>query len=525
MTFREIQNSVFRLMENPGATVSDHLSIANQLEDSKKEKPEYFRGIKAAFLSNFTIKGLPEIFRTRAIFHNVWADVYLGPYDQCAQEILDKKSGLYKFQPDLIYFLFDADGEKANHYKELASQLSGKVMLMDSNQIKAVVGNYWQTKYKEMGDFSVAPEGFSTLADYLMKETIAVSGATKKCLVLDLDNTLWKGVIGEDGLEGIKPDQDFQRQALYLYETGVILAINSKNNSEDVLEAIEKHPKMILRKNHFAAWRINWQDKATNMKELTDELMLGADSFVFVDDSPFERNIVANKFPEVAILSPESLKNYPGFHKLKITDEDRRRGQMYAEEQIRRSARSSLNNVEDFIKSLNLEVTIREIKSDSPIIPRIAQMAQKTNQFNMTTKRWSEDEIRTLLNERHNYKMWAVEAMDRFGDYGIIGFLAAKPVVDKVWEIDNFLMSCRILGRGIEKTLLARVIEEANRSKISKLIGVFIPTKKNKALCEDFYPNNGFNSGLVYKSADSVNFIHHLNSPYPYPENIKVNFS
>lgn len=527
VNFKEAKVTIVKLIADPKSSVADFISLGKKT--SRLEFPEYVRKVKVAFLSNFTLLGLPEVFRARALFYNIAAETYLGEYNQYAQEILDPESGLNKFKPKIIYFLadyLDTDQKQIAELAEKAKIGGAKVFLIsDFSNFK----EHWNTKYKQLGDMRLALDAFPALSDELMKDAVAVSGATKKCLVLDLDNTLWSGIAGEDGADKVVPNKKLQEHILGLYKKGAILAINSKNNEEDAWEVIEKHPDMLLRKDHFAAWQINWRDKATNIKAIADELMLGSDSFVFVDDDPFQQNLVAESCPEVAVLHPDNLFRYAGFSTGKLTEEDTRRGEMYAEERTRRSLQSSLKSVDDFLKDLNLEVTIREVKADSPIIPRLSQMTQKTNQFNMTTKRWSEDEIRALLGERHQCKMWAIEAVDRFGDYGTIGFLATRPTSENFWEIDNFLMSCRILGRGIEKALLARVVSEARKNGIEELHGRFTPTKKNKVLCESFYPDNGFSLLVDSKGSDGARdfriFSYKTRQEYSYPSLIKVNFA
>ncbi len=272
---------------------------------------------------------------------------------------------------------------------------------------------------------------------------------------------------------------------------------------------------MILRKNHFAAQRINWQDKALNIKELASELMLGVDSFVFVDDDPFNLLSVKSQCPEVATITPDMLASYKGFESLYLTDEDKRRGQMYAEEFARKQVQSSLNSVDDFLRQLNLEVFIKEVSDES--IPRVAQLTQKTNQFNLATRRYSEEQVRDLLTK--GWKIWTVSAIDRFGDYGIIGVQMIEPMAES-WRIDNFLLSCRILGRGIEKSFLVHALEKAKRAGVQTVLSEYIPTAKNK-MSESFYKDNGFL--FDKKEGDRYAYKYNLaNADLIYPKLIKV---
>lgn len=515
MAFIDIQNQVAQLFLAKDDSPANHLAIAKEFNRGG-DIPPYFRKLRVAFLSNFTLQGLPEIFRVRAIFHNIWAETYLAPYNQYAQEILNKESGLNKFKPELVYFLmdfFDSDSKQVDELTEtVKSNLKAELLVVSNfGDFKA----HWYTKYKDLGDMRLAPDAFPALSDKLMKDAVAVSGATKKCLVMDLDNTLWKGVVGEDGFDGIQPDVELQKHILSLYERGVILAINSKNNLEDALEVFERHQAMVLRKNHLAAWRINWGDKAKNLAELAEELNLGLDSFVFIDDDQFQLARVRDAFPEVAAICPDQLKDYPGFHSAYLTEEDKRRGAMYAEEQSRRELKSSLASVNDFLRQLSLGVTFKKVDESS--LARVAQLIQKTNQFNLATRRYSEGDLRNLL--KLGWGIWTVQAADRFGDYGVIGVAMAEPKAGE-WRIDNFLLSCRILGRGIETAFLHFLAEGARTDGASRIIGEFIPTAKNK-LCATFYQDNGF----LTSQSDERMSVYELpleNYKKTYPDFIKV---
>ena len=403
------------------AGVAEYLNLNKNLLDvvAKKEEdlPSYFRKIKIAFLSNFTLQGLPETFKVQALAHNLWVDFYLAPYNQYAQEILNPESELNKFQPKLVYFLVDltdADQDQINKLVDVLRNKGFAVKLVWGSVIKEKFGDYWYTKYKELGDLRLAPNAFpSFVAEGLMGEAIAISGATKKCLVLDLDNTLWQGIVGEDGPENIKPYRGLQEQLLQFYRQGVILALNSRNSEADAWSVIQYHPDMLVRKEHIAAWRINWQDKVTNTQELAGELNLGLDSFVFVDDDPFQQNIVRSALPMVTVLSPGAIKKYPGFATLNFTEEDTNRGQMYVHERSRQELKVTLASVDDFLRQLNLEVAIKTASPET--ITRISQLTQKTNQFNLATRRYSELELKNMI--AGGWKVWTIQAEDKFGDY------------------------------------------------------------------------------------------------------------
>ncbi len=322
----------------------------------------------------------------------------------------------------------------------------------------------------------------------------------KKCLVLDLDNTLWGGVLGEDGIEGVKLGGDypgkafhfFQESLLALSKRGVILTVCSKNNEADVLEAWEKNPFMVLRKDTFAAWRINWNDKPSNIRELAEELNIGLDSLVFLDDNPSERELVRQTLPMVATPEfPERPYELPSFFKslvenyfrvYSITSEDLNKTEQYKANARRAEASRSFVDLDSFIRSLDIRLTIEAANSFS--IPRVAQMTQKTNQFNLTTRRYTEADVRRLVDSGWEIMCLGVE--DKFGDSGITGCV----MVDGD-TIDTLLLSCRILGKGIESAFLKTVLRLMRDRGVKTVKAEYIPTPKNSQV-ESFYDRCGF---------------------------------
>ena len=333
-----------------------------------------------------------------------------------------------------------------------------------------------------------------------------ITGKTAKCLVLDLDNTLWGGVIGEDGLHGIKVGLEhpgsayraLQRAALDLYHRGIILAVCSKNNPDDAREALQKHDGMLLRPAHFAALRINWNDKGRNLREIAAELNIGIDSLAFFDDNPAERELVRQQVPEVMVLEPpedpgefaRALRESPVFERLTLSAEDRERGKFYAQDRERGELEQAAGSLEDFYRSLKQEAEMGAVTPAT--LTRVAQLTQKTNQFNMTTKRYSEAEIAALAADPSWCIRW-IRVRDRFGDNGIVGVAMAQDRGGGLWEIDNFLMSCRVIGRTVETAVLASLIEQAKQGRggASRIGARFIPTKKN-APAKEFYRQHGF---------------------------------
>lgn len=313
----------------------------------------------------------------------------------------------------------------------------------------------------------------------------------KKCLVLDLDNTLWGGVIGEDGIDGIKLDLSlegsnfiaFQQALLDLNNKGVILAINSKNNYEDALGVIRNHPNMILKEHHFAAWRINWNDKAVNMRELARELNIGLDAMVFFDDDPMNRALVKAALPQVEVPEmPKDPAHYVKFllslqcfENKALTDEDKMRGNFYVTERLRKETEKRYGSRENYLKELSLELHCYE--DDSSCAARLSQLTGKTNQFNTNKRFFTEEQIINYVNLRE-YVVFYGRAQDRFGDCGVIAFsLVRKGKL--AWHIEDLLLSCRVLGRGIEEAFLHFIADRAKSAGIEDIFIEFRETEKN----------------------------------------------
>lgn len=319
----------------------------------------------------------------------------------------------------------------------------------------------------------------------------------KKCLILDLDNTLWGGVLGEDGISGIQMDGDYPGKAYHLWQEGikelgregVILTICSKNNQADV-EALFAAREMPLRLEDFACMRINWNDKASNIRAIAEDLNIGLDSMVFVDDNPTERELIRQQLPMVAVPEwPAQPYELPTFYQqlvreyfavYTLTDEDKKKTEQYRQNASRAQAQASFTNMEDFLRSLEMELTIAPATEVS--IPRIAQMTQKTNQFNLTTHRYTEDDIRAMLAD--GAKIWTLAVRDKFGDNGITGLM----IVTRQGEVDTLLLSCRVLGKGIEEAFVREVF---GRLSFAELHAKFISTEKNNQVAE-FYDKLGF---------------------------------
>jgi FkbH-like protein len=390
---------------------------------------------------------------------------------------------------------------------ELAGALSGipDVHMLDYEGLAGEVGRRgWHDK--KMWYLARAPLSAAALpavaAEYA-RYIAALRRPARKCMVVDLDDTLWGGILGEAGIAGLKlgPDYpgnafaDFQRALRQLKHRGVLLAINSKNNFDDAQEVFLSHPQMILRLEDFAAVRINWVDKPTNMLSIANELNIGLDSFVFADDSPTERDLMRRAVPEILTLElppnpaefADVLADSRAFERVTATREDQDRTEMYRAQRERRQAEQSALSLEDFLASLEMKVSIEP--ASGPSMNRVGELTQKTNQFNLTTRRYTTAQVAALAADPQ-YGVFHVRVVDRFGDNGIVG-VAIVQEKDRCAFIDTFLLSCRVIGRTIETALLVFVEQWARRRGLDGIEGEYIPTAKN-APAADFFTRHGF---------------------------------
>ena len=360
-------------------------------------------------------------------------------------------------------------------------------------------------KYFFISDMQLNPRLAKDFSRWFLRESDYIMLKRKKCLVLDLDNTIWGGILGEDGIDGIKMGEDypgkvysmFQEFLLELAKNGIILTVCSKNNEADVLEVLEKNPLLKLKKEHISTYRINWNNKAQNIEEIAKELNIGLDSMVFVDDNPNERDLIKQALPQVAVPDfPEQLYLYPIFMRkllneyfavYSLTQEDLQKTNQYKANAERIIEQSKYFSFDDYLASLEMELTV--ISANSFNIPRIAQMTQKTNQFNLTTKRYSEAEIQSFVSS--NNLIYCLNVKDKFGDNGITGVIVLKKIDNHTFEIDSFLLSCRVLGKSIENAFLRYVLQKLKNNGIKYINALYIPTNKNMQV-ENFYDNLGF---------------------------------
>jgi FkbH-like protein len=356
--------------------------------------------------------------------------------------------------------------------------------------------------------------------------------ATKKVLVLDLDNTLWGGVIGDDGLEGIELGDTsprgeafkaFQKYIASLKERGVLLAVCSKNDHAKAVEPFEKHPEMALRMEDIVSFKANWDSKADNIRAMAAELNLGLDSFVFVDDNPAEIEIVRQFAPEVTtiLLGPDpagyagQLQDCRLFEPRTITAEDAERTSQYRSDVQRKELHASVTDMDSYLESLNMEAVISEF---TPVdVPRLSQLINKSNQFNLTTRRRSEAEVIAVMNDPGQVG-YSVRLKDRFGDHGLISIVIGKKNGDTM-HIDTWIMSCRVLKRQVEEEVLNELARLAQARGCARLEGVYLPTAKNE-MVRDFYPRMGFS--LTRENGTGREFEMNLEAFRAIPTKIKI---
>lgn len=387
---------------------------------------------------------------------------------------------------------------------------------------------YWHIGRAPLGRSALVP-----LGQAYGKIFRALYGKNCKCLVLDCDNVLWGGVIGEDGMEGIKIGADYpgscyqalQQEILNLHDRGVILALCSKNNESDVLDVLRNHPGMILKENHFAIYKINWESKADNLKKIAHDLNIGLDSLVFVDDNQFECDLVREQLPQVSVLQlscephcfREALRGRDYFDTLVLSDEDLKRNDMYRDQVKRKQLCESSVSLEDYLAKLDMVAEIG--LADTKVIPRIAQLTQKTNQFNLTTHRYTEGDI-LAFSKDSNSDVFYLRLRDKVSDMGLIGVAIVKHDNEGAF-LDTFLMSCRALGRGVEEVFLVYILNSAKSRGCKRILGEYLSTNKNRQVA-DFYGRQGFK--LVDQDSQSSRWelvLH--NQAFLGPKWIKVN--
>ena len=392
--------------------------------------------------------------------------------------------------------------------RAIVDSMSGTAdILFDIAALAETVGlAQWHSPAQwNMAKLPFADDFVPLYADHAARLIAALRGKSRRCLVLDLDNTLWGGVIGDDGLDGIKLAQgdptgeaflSVQKLALSLRERGIALAVSSKNDDAVARAPFQSHPEMLLREDHLAVFQANWDDKATNLTAIADALSLGLESLVLLDDNPAERTLVRRLIPQVAVpelpddpaLFARTLAAAGYFEAIAFSEEDRRRAAFYQGNAQRVALARRGDNLDDFLASLAMTIEFRPF--DSVGRQRIAQLINKSNQFNLTTRRYTESKVEAAQHDPACFTL-QTRLSDRFGDNGMISVIICRQRGDDTWEIDSWLMSCRVLGRGVEAAVLTELLYHAREHGIRSLIGVYRPTGRN-AMVREHYSKLGF---------------------------------
>lgn len=503
--------------------------------------------MKIALLSNINVNMIIQKLSLERDVYNTEG------YNTWVQDLIQNDSNLYKFQPKSIFLIIDGNDLFNNidnniegvinqyiSYIELSVKDNPSIFYFVSNidmplvKLKPVKSyryereieflwyknlNMLSEKYKNLYVFDIkkiieeigrdtfysskmwylssskfSVKGEKQIINVINQLINALEGKRKKCLALDLDNTMWGGVIGEDGINGISLSDNkegarfkkFQQRIKDIKDTGIILSIVSKNNYDDAMEVLINHPEMVLKENDFVAKKINWNNKPQNLRELSEELNVGKDSFVFIDDNPVERELVLSSIPEITV--PEFPKDtcqlekfiselyYDKFLILDITSEDKNKTEMYEQNYKRAQEQKLYSSVDDYLKSLETAVYINKITVED--VTRVTQLIQKTNQFNLTTKRYTESDIVNMLySDKHSIYVGSVT--DKFGDNGKCVVVVIEKKDNEVAEIDSFIMSCRVMGRFIEDSIISYIEEDFKSMGFKEILAHYIPTKKN----------------------------------------------
>jgi FkbH-like protein len=407
---------------------------------------------------------------------------------------------------------------------KISAQLKS-VIVIDLDPLVADANGLSDDRMSQYTKMHMTESLLSNYAEEISKISRAIVGQSKKCLVLDLDNTLWQGILGDDGFHGIEVSETLVGEAYHkfqcvikqLADQGVLLTINSKNDQDNVINVLQNHPQMVLNDTDFVKICANWFPKHENIQTISESLNLNPDSFVFVDDSDFERNLLRYKLPKVRVIDLEddpatfasSLLKDGWFNTLEITKEDYSRGEKYKTEVDRQDFLSKFDSIEDYLKELKIKVNLFTPQAED--IGRISQLTLRTNQFNMTTKRYQEAEVSHIL-ETKTTTIIGIHAQDHFGDNGIVGCVFLRHSHDnQELYIENFLLSCRVFSRGIENITLEHILQTAKQAGIKRVYAEYSPTAKNQKV-RDFYTKHGFvavnntDTGVLYEhSLEDIN--------------------
>ncbi|MCL9662462.1 HAD-IIIC family phosphatase [Paenibacillus hunanensis] len=444
---------------------------------------------------------IPSTMKSRFVFLVSWS---VPPHYRWIQTLMNKhNTGLNNILMQMNLRV----AERLNEHKS--------VVILDSTYwYAAIQKKSYDIKMYAIGKIPFSRDLFVLVSEEIQAVIQGLLGQSKKLIICDLDNTLWGGIIGDDGMENIKLGgidpigesfKEFQRELKRLANRGVLLAISSKNNEQIALEMIEQHPEMVLKKRDFSAFRINWQDKAQNILEIVEELHLGLQSVVFLDDNPIERDRVKRALPEIYVPDlPEDFTQYPIFiHTLNcfetssITEEDRDRAKWFQVEQQRQEEKKLVGSLENWLSSLELKVKVTKLNES--VLPRAVQLLNKTNQFNMATRRFTPEDYWIWSNQAH-HSVFVFEVEDKFGTAGYTALISLSKHESEQVEIEDFVMSCRVMGKGIEEVILyyAKIATGSSRLKTK-----YTKTSKNQPFF-DFIKDKYVKGSTVWLDNDQI---------------------
>jgi FkbH-like protein len=439
----------------------------------------------------------------------------LASIRRAVQEQLARTVLLQTVTPDPGQSRLNMDRGLAGSHRDLVARLNDAVaelartngdLVLDTAAIAASVGleNWTSRKYWVTAKYPVAPDAVPLYADHFCKLAAVIAGKSRRVLVLDLDNTLWGGIVGDDGKENLalgggsalgESHRDIQLMAKDLRQRGIVLCVSSKNEESVALDAFRTHPEMVLTEDDIAMFQINWSDKAANIKAMSESLSLGLNSFVFLDDNPAERSRVRNALPEVAVPElPKDVSEWVPvfqsacyFEALNYSEEDAARANYYKNNALRAQTLEKFADHDAYLASLKMEMEIKPFDAAGRV--RIVQLIAKSNQFNLTTLRRSDGEVAALEN-KSGAVTFQVRLRDQFGDNGMISVIVGG-ICEGVLEIDTWLMSCRVLGRRVEEKILDALVESARAAGAGTITGSYFPTSKN-AMVRNHYAGLGF---------------------------------
>jgi len=453
--------------------------------------------MRIALLSNVTVEVLAGMLKKE---HSLWIPSGFGAWIETS---LNPPQGMVDFGPEAVFMLLDVSHatvdfdvvQKAKTSLEVTLP-NATVVVLDLEDLADEVGSFYDERMWRIGSMPWSMKGLRAIMEEINRLVRAIKGERKKVLALDFDNTLWSGVIGEDGVAGIEPYTTFQQGIKMLKERGVVLVGLTKNNVTDVAP-VWNDGRMALKQDDFAVLKINWNDKVANLASVAKELNLGMDSFVFVDDNPAERERMKAMMPEVSVpefpanieLLPKFLRRITRvyFPELRVTEEDRRKTAQYREESARLEFASKLS-VDDYLRGLCMWAEVHKVTDAE--IPRVAQLSQKTNQFNVLTNRYTPEEVDRFVHDE-NRVLLTVHAGDRFGEQGLVAFV--QVVLDgEIATIVDWVMSCRTMNRRLEFAVESRLEEHLIELGIKNVNASWRRTLKNKPV-ENLFEGFGFN--------------------------------